>query len=267
MNGVNYEPLLRSMTWSFSRLNSYHQCPYAWYLHYMMLEKEQEQFYASFGSFCHELIADFYCGRLKKEELLPEFLQGFPYRVRGQRPSAEIERKYLDQGAKYFETFDPFPLKTVFVEQEETFQAGGVQMKGVMDYLGADADGRLILVDHKSADLKPRSTNGKRRASDQKLDETLRQLYLYSTFIHYKFGEFPKELWLNCFRTGVLIREPFHEGRYEEAVQWAENTVEKICRDSEFLPADDFYYCKWICGVHDACDLYEEEYGNGRRKR
>ncbi len=266
MNGVNYEPLLRTMTWSFSRLNSYRQCPCAWYLHYLMEEEEEECFYSSFGSFCHELIARFYTGELTRDELLPEFLQGFSLRVLGERPSADAERKYLDQGAEYFENFEEFPLETVFVEQKKDFQVGNVKMTGIIDYLGRDSDGGLILVDHKSADLKARSTNGKRRASDQKLDDTLRQLYLYGTAVRDAFGEFPKELWLNCFRTGNLIREPFDEGKYEEAARWAEETVEKICRDSDFLPTDDYYYCRWICGVRHACDLYEEEYGKGRRR-
>ena len=267
MNGVNYEPLLRDMTWSFSRLRLYRQCPHAWWLHYLMQEEDEEQFYSSFGSFCHDLIARFYTGELEKEELLPEFLQGFPYRVIGQRPSPEIERKYLDQGARYFETFETFPLETLLVEKQVNFTIDNVKFTGIIDYLGRNEDGKLVLVDHKSSDLKPRAKNGKVRASDRKLDETLRQLYFYSTWIAEEYGEMPEELWLNCFRTGALIREPFLDAAYDESVFWAGETLGKIFTEADFLPEDDFYYCKWVCGVHKACDLYEEEYGRGRRKR
>ena len=267
MNGVNYEPLLRDMTWSFSRLNSYSSCPYQWYLHYLMELPEEEQFYASFGSFCHELIARYYGGELTRDELLPEYLQGFCNRVQGIRPSPEIERKYLDQGAEYFEHFEPFPLVPLAVEKPIDLDFDGMKFTGIIDFLGADDEfGHLIIVDHKSADLKPRSKRGKPTKDDRKLDDTLRQLYLYAEWVRREYGKYPTELWLNCFRTGTLIKETFDPKKYEEAVSWAREQYETICADELFLPTDDYYYCKWICGQHDNCDLYEEEYGKGRRR-
>lgn len=267
MNGVNYEPLLRDMTWSFSRLKTYDQCPAQWYYRYLMQEEDEEQFYASYGSFVHELIARFYTGELSSDELLPEFLQGFSTRVAGERPSAEIERKYLDQGAKYFETFEAFPLTTLAVEKEIETEIEGLKFTGFIDYLGRNEDGGLVIVDHKSADLKPRSKKGKQTQSDRKLDDVLRQLYLYANWVHGEFGEWPAELWLNCFRTGTIIRETFDEAKYTEAVEWVQKEVKKLMKEDLFLPTDDFYYCRWICGQHGNCDLYEEEYGGRRRRR
>lgn len=272
MNGVNYEPVLRDMTWSFSRLKTYDQCPQQWYLHYLMEEPEEEQFYASFGSFCHELIARYYLGELTVEELLPEFLQGFCHRVEGERPSPEIESRYLDQGAFYFEHFEPFPLRTQLVEEPVSLNIGGLNFTGVIDYLGRrdrdDGEGPdFIIVDHKSADLKPRSTRRTPTQSDQKLDETLRQLYLYSEWVFQVYGRYPAELWLNCFRTGKLIKQQFDIQKLQEAKDWAAGQVEKIMKDDLFLPNDDFYYCRWVCGQHGNCDLYEEEFGQGRRRR
>lgn len=275
MNGVNYEPLLRDMTWSFSRLNSYGSCPYAWYNHYLMEEPEEEQFYASFGSFCHELIARYYKCELPSNELISEFLQGYCNRVLGLRPSPETEWKYLEQGSAYFEDFKPFPLRTELVEEQifttlknDSFP-DGIKFTGIIDYLGKDGGGNLVLVDHKSADLKPYSKRYPARPtqSDIKLDETLRQLYLYSEWVKEKYGTYPTELWLNCFRTGTIIKVPFDSQKCEEAVDWALRRVEEICKDDMFLPTDDFYYCKWICGQHNNCELYEEEYSGGRRGR
>ena len=253
------------MTWSYSRLSSYAQCPNQWYLHYLMQEPEEEQFYASFGSFCHELIARYYTGELKKDELLPEFLQGFCNRVQGVRPSTEIERKYLNQGANYFEHFEAFPLNTVMVEQQVDLDLDGIKFTGIIDYLGKSGDNDLIVVDHKSADLKPRSKRNVPTQTDLKLDETLRQLYIYSEWVFRNYGSYPKELWLNCFRTGKIIKETFNREKCEEAKSWAKHQFEQICREDLFLPTDDYYYCKWICGQHNNCDLYQEEYAAGRR--
>lgn len=268
MNGVNYEPLLRDMTWSFSRLNSYGSCPQQWYLHYLMQEPEEEQFYASFGSFCHELIARYYNGELKQDELLPEFLQGFCNRVQGERPSPEIERKYIDQGAFYFEHFTPFPLATLAVEKPVELNLDGLKFTGIIDYLGQESSG-LVLVDHKSADIKPRSKRyaSKPTKTDLDLDEKLRQLYLYAEWVYENYGRYPKELWFNCFRVNRIVKEPFDIARLQEARDWAKRQVEKIYKEDLFLPTDDYYYCRWICGQHHNCDLYEEEYGKGRRFR
>ena len=274
MNGVNYEPVLRDMTWSFSRLNSYGSCPYAWYLHYLMEEPEEEQFYASYGSFCHDLIARFYNGELEKDELLPEFLQGFCCRVQGIRPSPEIEQKYLNQGADYFEHFEPFQLTTLEVEKQFTIDIDGIKFTGIVDYLGQTppesnepGEPRLILVDHKSSDIKPYSKRypAKPTKTDAELDAKYRQLYLYAGWVHETYGRWPAELWFNCFRTGKLIKSEFYQQKYGEAVDWAKRQVDKICREDLFLPTDDFYYCKWVCSQHNNCDLFEEEY-TGRRR-
>lgn len=232
-----------------------------------MNEQEEEQFYSSFGSFCHDLIARFYSGELTAEDLLPEFLQGFCNRVEGERPSPEIERRYLDQGAFYFEHFEPFPLKTELVEEPVALNLDGLQFVGIIDYLGRDADGNLIVVDHKSADLKPRSQKKAATQTDRKLDEMLRQLYLYAEWVHIIYGSYPKELWFNCFRIGKIIKEPFDPTRLEEALAWVRNMVSEIYADDQFLPNDDYFYCRWVCGLHNKCDLFREEYGGRRRSR
>lgn len=274
MNGVNYEPLLRDMIWSFSRLNSYGSCPYAWYLHYLMEEPEEEQFYASFGSFCHELIARYYNGELGKDELLPEFLQGFCNRVQGVRPSPEIEKKYLDQGAAYFEHFEPFPLATFEVERQFTIDIDGIKFTGIVDYLGAKlpegqkpVEPQLILIDHKSSDIKPYSKRYPEKPiqTDLSLDEKFRQLYLYAGWVKEAYSCYPQELWFNCFRTKKIIKSQFDPNKYQEARDWVKRRVDTICREDLFLPTDDFYYCKWVCGQHNNCDLFEEEY-TGRRR-
>lgn len=266
MGEICYEPLIRDMTWSFSRLNTYRACPQQWYLHYLMDEPDEELFYSSFGSFCHELIARYYSGELGREELLPEFLCGFPNRVLGERPSDKIERRYLDQGADYFEHFEPFPYETLAVEQPVDFAVRGLKFTGIIDYLGRDKDGSIVLIDHKSADLKPYSGRGKPTKDDLKLRDTFRQLYLYSIWVREQYGEYPKLMILNCFRTGKQIADFFSPATLEEAEQWALAAHKAVLKDSDFLPTDEYYYCRYICGQHKNCDLYQDEYGRGRRR-
>lgn len=42
--------LLGTMQWSFSRLNSYYNCPYEWKLHYLECNKSENGFFGEYGS-------------------------------------------------------------------------------------------------------------------------------------------------------------------------------------------------------------------------
>ena len=53
-------------------------------------------------------------------------------------------------------------------------------MQGVIDLVGRSDTGGLVIVDHKSRALKPRSKRKKPTKTNQELDEYLRQLYLYA---------------------------------------------------------------------------------------
>ena len=131
-------------------------------------------------------------------------------------------------------------------------------MKGFIDYIG-EKDGNFYCIDHKSHDLKPRSGRVKPTAKDKELDEYLRQLYLYSTAIKDKYGKFPDELWFNCYRSGVIIKEKFDEAKYNEVVEWAVRTIEEIKDDTDFEERYDYFWCRWICDQSVNCWLFEEE--------
>ena len=69
MGEISYRPLIEDMTWSFSRIECFNDCPYRWFLKYIKRYKETPQFYSSYGSFMHKLIEQFYKGELTKEEI------------------------------------------------------------------------------------------------------------------------------------------------------------------------------------------------------
>lgn len=136
---------------------------------------------------------------------------------------------------------------------------------GVVDFLGESVNGELFLVDNKSRELKERSGRAKPTAKDQELDDMLRQLYLYSIPVFDEFGRYPDWLCFNCFRSGVFIKEQFDIEKFEEAKRWALNLIEEIEREEDFDPNPNYFFCKWLCGVNDKCEYYEEE-TKGRRR-
>lgn len=57
MEKSGYEHIIDQMTWSYSRIKAFDDCPYRWFLKYIKCEPGSEMFFASYGSFMHELNA------------------------------------------------------------------------------------------------------------------------------------------------------------------------------------------------------------------
>lgn len=212
---------------------------------------EQPRFYASYGSFLHKLLAQYYKGELTREELQIQFLFDFQDEVQGERPSETVLRNYIAAGSSYLKDGEFPPIRPLAVEEKLVSQLGDRPFLGFVDLLG-ERDGKLILVDHKSRNLKPRKA-GKQRKSDAELDEMLRQLYLYAAMVFERYGQCPDELWFNCFREKMLICEPFSVEKCEEAKHWALHSIEEIENETEFPPNREFFRCKYLCGLSDEC--------------
>lgn len=252
MGDVSYRPLIEDMRWSYSRISSFEDCEYRWFLTYILQYQQKPQFYSSYGSFIHKLIEQYYRGNLTKEEMLTKFLTDFKSEVRGERPNENTVQKYIKCGIEYLRSFEPFPYEMVNVETSIAFQVNDIPFVGVIDYIGMK-DGEYYIVDNKSRDLKPRSTHKTPTVKDRELDAMLRQLYLYSAAVKQEYGKFPKALCFNCFKTGVFIEEPFNLEVYDETIQWAVKTIHEIENTERFYPSIDFFKCRYICGVSDEC--------------
>lgn len=266
MGEINYRPLIEDMVWSFSRVSAYGQCPRRWYLRYIRKCPEAEKFFASYGTFMHELIEGYYSGAIAKEEMPAVFLREFQKRVRGRRPKNATLKKFIDGAVEYLKSFQPFPYKMIAVEQKVEFEIEGFKFLGFLDFLGYDeADGELVLIDNKSRDLRQRSDREKPTVKDRELDEMLRQLYVYCVAVEQNYGRLPKALCFNCFRTGTFIYEPFNQEAYEEAKQWVVSQIRTIMDDSDFDPNPNPFACFWICGVSDHCEHAPETWHYRRR--
>lgn len=263
MSDISYKPLIDEMLWSYSRIESFNDCPYRFFLKYIKKYKDSDKFYASYGSFMHKLIEQFYNGELTKDEMFIKFLTDFSSEVKGVRPKDTTVQKYIEAGCEYLNGFSEFPFNMIAVEKRVEFTIGKYSFIGFIDYLG-EKDGKLYIVDNKSRDLKPRSGRVKPTVKDMELDDMLKQLYIYSVAIEQEYGVLPEALCFNCFRTGVFIKEQFDKEKYEEAKQWALDSIERISHAEDFEPNRDFFSCFYICGVSDHCE-YDIEAREERR--
>ena len=64
-----YKPLIEDMTWSYSRVSSFDDCPYKWFMQYVGGETEASMFYSSYGKYIRELLAEHYSDGTPPEAL------------------------------------------------------------------------------------------------------------------------------------------------------------------------------------------------------
>lgn len=261
---MRYTNLIDDMTWSYSRIGTYHQCPYQFLQHYIYGEEEFPKFFSDYGKFMHELIADHMENGTPSDDLIMEYLTKFRQKVKGEAPSQKMFEKYFDKGSEYIGdleqelgAFDP-----VAVEEKFTFSIGGKKFVCIVDMVCKDEDGNIFIVDHKSRQLKKRSGRKKPTKADEELDEYLRQLYLYSIPVKKKFGELPSKLVFNCFRNDAgsrIIVEPFDEEKFEAAKQWALDSIEQIRQEEKWDPVVEYWKCHHLCGVCNSCEFWKED--------
>lgn len=254
------EGLLESMTWSFSRVNAYYSsCPYEFYLHYIEKNKGADSSFGQFGSFCHKCLEMYAKGELDifdiseyyEEHYCDEVTMEFPF------------NKYVDMGISYYEKgldyfnkmdFDLSKYDILGVEKKVNFKIGKYDFVGYIDLLLREKEsGKIIILDHKSASIKILKS-GKISKSDQlHFLEFKRQLYLYSKAVMAEYGQVDYLEW-NMFKDQNNIKIPWDKEEYEEAIQWALDTIHKIEQEEEWRANPDWYYCHNLCGQRfNAC--------------
>lgn len=251
------------MIWSYSRITTFEDCPYRFYLSYIYKSKNKDgHFFSSYGTFMHKIIQNYLNGELKKEELTNYYLLNFNTAVKGVPPNKKTFINYLNQGLQYFEKIENIDIDLLGVEKQIEFSIDNRIFTGYIDLISR-INGDLAIIDHKSKSLKNRSNNIKPKKSDMELDKYLRQLYLYSVAVKKEYGEFPKYLIFNCFRTQNKIIEEFKISDYEKAKEWALKSINDISREENWRPNVDEFKCRYICDCNSQCEYAKLNIGLG----
>ena len=252
---MNCSHIVDEMTWSYSRITAYEDCPYRFYLKYIKKIKGVRHFFSDYGSFMHLIIQKFLTGELKKSGLVGYYLINFRKEVVGKAPSQAIFQNYFKQGIDYLMNIEEPDDEIVGVEKEVLFSVDSKDFIGYIDKVSI-ADG-IAITDNKSRALKPRTTRKKPTKTDEELDKYLRQLYIYSIPIEAEFNEYPKWLIFNCFRTQTKIIEPFNMDTYNATKSWALDTIEAISNEERWKPNIEWFRCRYLCDVCSECEYYQ----------
>ena len=254
--------IVSTMTWSFSRLEAFYDCPYGWKRRYIECEEGEGNFYSSYGKLCHSILEKYCKGELSESDLLTEFIERFDDEVTEPAPYnkyVDIRENYYMKGLGYFNNFKRLfgdGYKIIDAEVPVEFEVDGYPFVGYIDALVKDPDGKLIVVDHKSASMKFNRDGKPSKKSIEKIN-TYKQMYLYCKALMDQ-GMHPEIIAWNFFNDRVTYQIPFDFNEYKVALKWAVDTIHLIENETEYAHKDNFYFCRNICNVRSTCPYNQQ---------
>ena len=257
------EFLLDTMTWSFSRLNSFWGCKYEWKLHYIDCNRAENGFFSEFGSLMHEILEKYAKGELSLFELNQYYEEHFNEAIPHDAPPnkyVDIRQSYYEKGLEYLDNIDLLTeeYEVLGVEKKVTFQIDGRDFIGFIDLLLRHKEtGEIVILDHKSASIKILKNGNISKSDQEHFKEFKRQLYLYSIPIIEEYGHVDSLKW-NLFKEQKWIEIPWEQEDYDEAIQWARDTIAAISKETEWNPNPDLFYCRYLCGQRNAACEYKQ---------
>ena len=217
--------------YSYSQLSSFSECPFGYYLKHIEGVEEKSNGFAEQGTLIHDILDKWAKKEIKKDKMPEEYERRYGDEVVTSFPrmlaaKGYAEKTYL-QGLSYFENFDEFPGYTVISAEEEYDMplrlTDGTERPFIayVDLvLRDDFTGGLVVMDHKSKSWKEFSKH---------MDEMYKQQYLYSYFVHEKYGEWPATLAFNLFKeAGRKDMQEFSMDKFSEVMEWATDAIHRI---------------------------------------
>lgn len=239
-------------TYSYSQLNTFHDCPYAWSRLYLDHVPRSANFFAEYGTIIHSVLEEFAKGELQRDALRDVFEWRFDTEIVETPPYnkyVELGPKYRQQGLDFFENFEGFDgLEIIGVEQHFKLDFDSYFLQGFIDLVYRNRDGKLICRDWKSGS----------KWTKRDIAEHAKQLYLYSAYCLEAYGQYPDQMEFFHFREGnkkSII--PFKEEDYWAARRWADEMAEAIANSWCYEHHEDQFFCDNLCSCRSVCEFHK----------
>lgn len=248
--------------WSFSRLNSFDNCKNEWRMRYLDCNHGESSAFAEYGTLMHSILQQYAEGKLDVWDLVDYYDEHFNEEIIHEFPPnkyVDLRRQYYDKGIEYLENIDLILDKydILGVEKKVEFQIAGKDFVGYIDLLLQDkTTGEITILDHKSSTIKILKNGNISKTDEHHFRKFIRQLCLYAIAVKAEYGRVDFLEW-NMFKDMSHIKIKFNEEDYNEAIQWATDTLLRISQERDFEPTIDSFYCWNLCSQRNNCCLYK----------
>jgi putative RecB family exonuclease len=164
---------------------------------------------------------------------------------------AEAEGRFLDDAERlvrrYFELEDPRSITPIGIELKLEARIGGLRLRGIIDRLELDTDGRLVVTDYKTG-----------RVPRQNFEQgKLGGVHFYAFLCEQLFGQRPARVQLLYLDEPVaIITTPTEQSirGLERKVTAIWSAVERACATEDFRPKPS-KLCDW-CAFQAYCPAF-----------
>lgn len=150
-----------SRIWSWSKFNCFKTSPFEYYLKYIKHAEEDRQdcIYTSTGSLAHDIIEKFYTGKIKYEDMIGEFEDGWitlhdiaqlKFDRNNEEKNKSIGEKYYLDLQHFFNNHTTLKYKPA-LEQFVKVKIGSHLFHGYIDCCFKDDDGNYNIIDWKTS--------------------------------------------------------------------------------------------------------------------
>ena len=234
---------------SFSQLETYERCPYAYWLRYVKGVPEPPNHYAAFGSFIHGLIEQDgkarMLGRIIPEtDLLDRYAKGFP---RDAFASPELADQYWQKGLAMMRHYRASTKTAEVIDVESPFQIDpsfGVPIVGYIDRI-EKRDGEYWILDYK--------TGRPFTADDHRAD----QLLLYGLAFFRRYRRRPKRMVFHFLGTNDYVEMPLTQDRLDRLRDRFVRMLQGLRQGQFGFTNASPFWCEIICGYRDICPLWK----------
>ena len=259
---MGYKEQLKNMTWSFSRLHAYEQCPYSFYLKYIEGREEEMNLYAENGNIIHKIFQDIFTENMQVKQCVSHYVEMYN-RIISSTNESSMEKTF-DKCVgclKALKSLDKNRYEIVGVEMKLEFYLCEYKFIGYADLVVRNKKtGEIILIDHKQAPhfLKKDGTPLKNQLENFLAYKN--QMYLYCIGLWKQFNLcVDKIVWHHFKDDGQLTIIPYNHNECESTKQWAIELIHTIEEDDVFENIESYIMCSSLCGFRNDCE-YKTDY-------
>jgi CRISPR/Cas system-associated exonuclease Cas4 (RecB family) len=251
-----FDFILNNIIYSFSSVNTYETCPFAFKNIYILAKERKGNFYSAYGSFCHNILEKYFKDELEIWDLSKYFENNFGKEITEIPPPypKNIVDIYYQDGLNFFENFEFDKNKYEIILIEDKIESKHKDFKLVVKpdlVLKDKTTNEYILMDYKTKKLK------NNKYDEETIEEYKKQFYLYAYYIFLEKQITVSKILIWFIRNNQLVELPIDHYQITNVLDWFESIVTKIKQETEWKMNNNKknqYYCSQLCGLRDMCE-------------
>lgn len=139
--------------YSYSRLTTFENCQYCYYLSYIKKLKGVQNAYAYLGGITHEQLEKLQINEITNDDAINNFEIGsFDAEFMGYNfPSDNIRNSYNNAVKHYIKHFEPYECDACDIEYKFDIEIDGIELLGFIDLVLFNEDETVSIIDHKTS--------------------------------------------------------------------------------------------------------------------